>query len=473
MLTSRRPSLRSRGALTAQGALSIGIFAVIVLYAAVVSGACGCYSCMSGLACAFRSEPYVGGIDVTADPTPEDDVPFAEFRINNRWTSTSYNSSTSSRGTPITLSWGIVADGTSIPGDGGAPSSLIAMLNGQYGAGPGGIQNAPWFRLFQDSFNRWSEVAGITYVYEPNDGGAAIDGSTTPAGQRGVYADVRIGGHSIDGSTGGNTLAYNYFPNHSDMVIDTDNFAFYGNRSNDSRAMRNTLMHEAGHGLGLNHLDSNNSGQLMEPFIQSEFDGPQIDDIRAAHRNYGDALEKNGSNDTQPRATPIGVMNAGDRWSLGTHGSVQVVTRTMTDFISIDGLNDRDFYKFTVSTPVEAQIVITQVGRTYNEGPQDGTQTSLVSSQINPLDLSLYSSSATQGIVLLADADPRTVTRKSILSVNLVPGLDYSLFVRGTVDDIQLYRLDMLFTAITVPEPVTLAMLLTGLAAAAPRRSAA
>jgi hypothetical protein len=461
-----------------QGALSVCLFLGAVFYSAIVSGACGCYTCLSGRACALRTD-VTGDAFTFADPVltseaDESEVPYAEFRIQNRWTSTGSTPSVGGRGNPITVTWGIVADGTPISGNSREPSSLIAMLNSQYGAGPGGIDNAPWMRFFHSAFGRWSELSGVTYRYEPFDGGAAIDGTTAPSGRPGVYPDVRIGGHSIDGASGSNTLAYNYFPSHSDMVIDTDNFAFYGNRDFDSRRLRNVLMHEAGHGLGLNHLESNNSAQLMEPFISTAFDGPQIDDILAIHRNYGDVLEKNGGNDTFALATPIGAKRGGDAWAIGTNGGAQVVASNMTDFVSIDGSTDRDYYRFTVTERVSARVVMNQVGRTYNEGPQDGEQTSLVTSQLNPLNLSLYSSSATDGIALLAEAEVSTVTRKLIEEIVLEPDSDYLLFVRGTVDNVQLYRLDLLLTAAPVPEPLALATALTGLVvAAAPRRSAA
>ncbi len=461
-----------------EGALSVCLFLGAVFYAAAVSGACGCYSCLAGRACALRTEA-TGDAFTTFDSAlagEEDEtvVPYAEFRIQNRWTSTGSTPSVGGRGNPITVTWGIVADGTPISGDSAAPSSLIAMLNSQYGAGPGGLENAPWMRFFYSAFGRWSELSGVAYRYEPFDGGAAIDGTTAPAGRPGVYPDVRIGGHSLDGASGANTLAYNYFPSHSDMVIDTDNFAFYGNPEFDSRRLRNVLMHEAGHGLGLNHLDSNNSSQLMEPFISTAFDGPQIDDILAIHRNYGDVLEKNGGNDTFALATPIGAKGAGDAWAIGTNGSAQVVASNMTDFVSIDGSSDRDYYKFSVIERVSARVVMSQVGRTYNEGPQDGEQTPLVTSQLNPLNLSLYRSSATDGIAVLAEAEASSLTQKLIEGLVLEPGPDYVLDLRGTIDNVQLYRLDLLLTAVAVPEPFALATVVTGLAAAAAsRRSAA
>ena len=61
-------------------------------------------------------------------------------------------------------------------------------------------------------------------------------------------------------------LAYNFFPNSGDMVIDVPD-SFYNNTSNNSLGLRNTLAHEHGHGLGLSHVCPVNQTKLMEPFI--------------------------------------------------------------------------------------------------------------------------------------------------------------------------------------------------------------
>lgn len=451
---------------SARGALSVCLFGAAVLYAAAVSAACGCFSCLSGQACMLRTADSGDVFEEVFDPlTPdqaEEEVPFAEFRLNGRWSNTAgTGGSTGSRGNPATVTWGFVADGTPVSSGGNSlPSSLLAMLNTQYGAGPGGVTNAPWFPLVQSAFDRWSQVSGITYVYEPADGGAPLDGTASPLGQRGVYADVRIGGRSIDGSSGPNTLAFNYFPNHGDMVLDTDNASFYGNREFNSRRLRNVLMHEAGHGLGFNHLESNDSGQLMEPSISTTFDGPQIDDILAAQRNYGDPLEKAGGNDSPRIPTQVGALGAGDSWVVGSSGSASVVTSAMSDFVSIDGASDTDYFRFTVTEPVLLDLTLTQVGRSYNEGPQDGAQTRLDASRFKPLNLRLLSAEAGTGLAVHAESTPRGDIQRFITGELLVPGRDYFVHVLGlnTVDNVQLYRLNLGLIAAAIPEPAGVAL---------------
>jgi hypothetical protein len=189
-----------------------------------------------------------------------------------RWTTTATNGSGLTQGTVTTLTWSLVPDGTPIPALGGintessAGSNLVSYLGGIYGVTTNDTNytDEPWFVHFQSVFSRWSQLTGITYVYSAADDGAAFTNTTANPGVLGVRGDVRIGGHYIDGNS--NVLAYNFFPNHGDMVIDTgDNFFADStiNNSNNSRRLRNTLAHEAGHGIGLNHVVSSNAAFLM------------------------------------------------------------------------------------------------------------------------------------------------------------------------------------------------------------------
>jgi len=174
------------------------------------------------------------------------------FQSSARWTSTATNPGPLGQGDPTTITWSIIADGVNIPGFAGesaADSNLIATLDGIYGSAGGPLSNRPWFPQLRSVFDRWSAVSGINYVYEPNDDSAAF--AAASVGILGVRGDVRIGGHTIDGNSG--ILAYNFFPDNGDMVIDTgDNF--YNDTSQNSRGLRNVTAHEAGHGLGLSHV---------------------------------------------------------------------------------------------------------------------------------------------------------------------------------------------------------------------------
>lgn len=141
-----------------------------------------------------------------------------------RW-STTASGSAGTTGDSITLTWSLVADGTAIPRE--TTSTLIDFLDEEFGAGPGGANytQRPWFALLDDSFQRWSELGGINFVYEPNDNGAQLGSS---AGVRGVRGDIRIGGTVIAGSA--STLAYANYPNNGDIVIDTAETSFFFQR---------------------------------------------------------------------------------------------------------------------------------------------------------------------------------------------------------------------------------------------------
>lgn len=431
-------------------------FLTCVTYCALVQAACSCFSCLSGESCTSNSFT-----NHTASISTEGEASVGLFQIGDRWANTATDGfSGNSRGTPRTLTWGIIPDGTAIAGGAGEvanPSNLIARLDTIYGTSGGSdLTTRSWYTHFETAFERWEAVSGLTFNYESNDDGSGITNFTnSPSGVLGVRADHRIGGHDIDGNSG--TLAYNYFPDHADMVIDT-NDSFYANTNNNSIRLENVLMHEIGHGLGFEHVESNNSSQLMEPFINVSFRGPQIDDILAVHRNYGDTFEKNGGNDNQANADSLGTLGGGDTWSIGTDGDSSSISMNQIDFISIDGTSDEDFFVLNVSQSVFIDLTLTQVGSVYNEGPQGGTQTSLDATALNPLSLSLLDSSVT-----LSTGTPIPVGNgEAISNFQLDPGNDYYIQVAGSVDNVQLYQIDLALTAVSIPEPANLILLFLG-----------
>ena len=142
-----------------------------------------------------------------------------EFQFSDgfRWSSTATDGQGLQQGDPTTLTWGFVADGTWIigdPADGepGSGSDLIAFLDGIYGnvTPDNNFTDELWFIPFNSYLNRWGEVSGLNYAYESNDDGLNI--GTNPAGVIGTRGDIRISGHSIDGQSGSNVLAYNWYP---------------------------------------------------------------------------------------------------------------------------------------------------------------------------------------------------------------------------------------------------------------------
>ena len=313
------------------------------------------------------------------------------FQIAPRWGATAMTPGGAPLGKPVTLTWSIVPDGTFVQGFNGeadAPSNLRARLNTIYGS------EAVWLPILQSIFDRWSQVSGLNYVYEPIDDGAALQsppGQTSPFfGVVGVRGDVRISGHTIDGNSG--VLAYNFYPDSGDavggdMVIDTgDNF--FSDTTNNSVRLRDVVSHEHGHGIGQAHVCPIETTKLMEPFVATNFDGPRHDDIRHAQYSYGDVNEPN---DFAGEATNLGSLDCADI-SLGDlpapAGPVAgaITEAPFASTLSISDLNDDDFYRITVSGAARVSVRVTPRGLTYDDSAQACSGQSGSCCSGNPVD---------------------------------------------------------------------------------------
>lgn len=254
-----------------------------------------------------------------------------------------------SQGSPFSLTYSFVPDGTAVPADVGLPggtNQLHAMFDSEFPS------TAAWKSIFSESFETWGGLTGLSYT-EVGDDGASLFGSAGSASR----GDVRISSIPLDGFNG--VLAYNQFPTSElggagggDMVMDADDGPNWGNSSNDYRFLRNTVMHEHGHGIGLMHVCPDNSSKLMEPAINLNFSGPQLDDIRSGQRHYGDVFEANDS--------------IGSASNLGTF-------HNRTDFyedLSIDDNSDVDVYAFAVPDNAELDVTLSPVGNSYQSAEQ-------------------------------------------------------------------------------------------------------
>lgn len=333
----------------------------------------------------------------------------SRFQQTSRWNNTATDGPGSGgQGNPITITYSYVPDGTPLSGS-GATSSLFSWLNGIYGS------PANWQPLFDQVFDRWEELTGVTYVYEINDDGATF-GTTTNPGVLGVRGDVRIGAVPIDGNFG--ILAFNDFPNNGDMVFDSGD-SFFNSTGLNSRRLRNVIAHEHGHGLGMLHVCPQNSTKLMEPSATTAFDGPQLDDILNGQRHYGDPLE-------------IG----GDVTALGQVGFPGV---SITE-ISIDDNSDVDWYTIDITGPSDVFITATPVGETYLQGTQTqacNNGSSFNSRAIHDLSIALFD---TDIVTLLAFADNNGLEGSEILTHQIQDPGTYWVRVSGSgTNNIQLY----------------------------------
>ncbi|QDT00325.1 matrixin family metalloprotease [Adhaeretor mobilis] len=352
----------------------------------------------------------------------------------------------SAPGTPVTLTWSIAPDGTNIPGEGG--SNVVSYFDDLFNvtSSSDDLTDRPWFTLLEQSFERWSELGGIEFIYEPNDNGSQLQNSN---GVLGTLGDVRLGGTFVDGAS--STLAYATLPNSGDIVFDTGETSFYSNSSNNYLQLRNTLMHEIGHAIGLQHVESSNSALLLEPFISTAFDGPQLDDIRGIQGLYGDSLEKtNGGlgNNSANTATDLGTRAAGSSLSVGGDATgTQFVAATETDFVSITDADDADFFSFTLSSPSILGATLTPLGGVFNQGVEGGSQSSFDANSRNDLSLALF---GPDGNTLLELADLSGAGQTELLSeIRLSTVGEYFVRVAGDTDAVQLYELDLSVVAAT------------------------
>ena len=367
------------------------------------------------------------------------------FQGDDRWTFTAPDGGTGNNGTPVTIRWSFVPDGTTIPnGDGNntGASDLIARLNAAYGSPgtPGDLTSAPWFTLFAEAFDYWAQITGNVYIYEPNDDGAVMinfSNFSSPRGVVGVRGDVRIGGTFIDGNS--NTLAFNYFPNVGDMVIDTADNANLG--AGRQTFFKNVIAHEHGHGLGISHVCPVDRTKLMEPFATSSFVGPQFDDMLTAQELYGDPLERNGNNRNN---NTIGTAN-----NLG-----QLNGSFSANNLSIGSGGDVDLFRFQVSGARALNVSVTPTTQgSYLEGIQNNNGSCSAGTLFDPrirqnLRLRVI---APDGQTVLASSDSGNIGQAEQLSNVQLTQANVNYYIEvsggsensGSDNNAQIYDLDL------------------------------
>lgn len=369
------------------------------------------------------------------------------------WTTTATDGTPGfNQGDPITLTWGIVPDGTNVPNDLIDPaatvaSDLIAQLDGVYNetaTGPD-VTNRTWFALFQQVFDEYSAFSGVTYMFEPNDDGVAT--SSAP-GVLGVRPDLRIGGATFVPPVG--VLGRNFFPDDGDMVIDGAN-PFFSNPINlaqNSIGLRYVIAHEHGHGLGQRHVVGQSSPNtpgvvaLMNPVVGTPppVDGQQEFDILVTQRQYGDTNERGTGNDTVANATVTATVDAANPLTISGN--------------SIDSNTDTDVYQFSVTSDLTVSIDLTPTGSTVNAGPGEAGSpnpgTTFNMGTLNDLGLELIDS---DGVTVLASSFGGGFGQSELITNFTLPAAgDYSLRVTGTEDRPQAYSLSVVIpSAVVVP----------------------
>jgi len=249
------------------------------------------------------------------------------------------------------------------------------------------------------------------------------------------------------------------------VVLDTDDLAFYSRLGGDSLRLRNVIAHEFGHSLGFfsvaGHVVSSDTRQLLEPFIDLTFDGPQYHDILAVHRGYGDIYETGVGNDSVGNATDLGVLVSGGSVVLGESahrsGNSLLFTAQPTgieirpdevDFVSIDDQSDTDVFSFTVGQDGTVSILLDTLGESYQAGGQDqDNQITFDTSERVDLALELLD---TDGQTVLANSDSGGFGDDETLSeVTLDSSGTYFVRITG-VDNPDALTLDTQFYGLAV-----------------------
>ena len=304
---------------------------------------------------------------------------------------------------PASLTYSFPPDGTQwgltlgLPNDPG-PNTLAA-----------GLATVPSLALtdlgreyIRQALAGWRRVSGLTYS-EVADDGAVMSTSTLHTAARG---DVRIGGLPMTTASG--VLAYNAFPGPNgigggDMVINTSFFATsFANSNNSFRLFRNVVAHEHGHGLSNIHTTPCSQTKLMEPFISVAFDMQQVDDKRAAARNYGDRFATN---------TSFAAAHAFGSLTTPTLHSIIVRDLSTNRLFSASNPTGNDWFTFTLDSAQTMTITVTPTGGTYQNGQQT-TQCnptnppSINASQAGDLTVELYDSTGTSLLASAAAGGP-------------------------------------------------------------------
>jgi hypothetical protein len=282
-----------------------------------------------------------------------------KYWLTSRWSG--------AQGSPRSLTWSFVPDGLSISsgvGEPVAPSELFSRMDSLFSSQGG---RATWVMRFEQSLARWTQLSGVTYTRITYNGNDWDDGASWGSPGSSTRGDIRISMKPIDGANG--ILAYTYFPSNGDMVLDRqENWA---STSNTNRFMRDIVMHENGHSLGLLHVCSNNQDFLMEPFLNTSFDGPRHDDIRAIQRQYGDPFEDDNSAAT---ANDLGTLTSGVPLNSTCNLPPPLTgsNPASTSDCSIDADGEQDFFKFQVAASSFVSVSVTPLGFSYDDNAQSG-----------------------------------------------------------------------------------------------------
>lgn len=363
--------------------------------------------------------------------------PSRRYQLNSVWSRTAVNGPVTPLAQRVILTYSFVPDGTLMysigPGpvlDGGtAPSTLHASMTTAFGGNP-----QVWKELLRESLTRWGELVGVSY-YESLDDGAPMGAP----GVLGVRGDVRIGMISLNDGLGG-VLAYNIAPlpdgftdpvpagAGGDMVIDSGDVGLWALDADNFLPLRNTVMHEHGHGLGYSHVSPISQTKLMEALLTTAFDGPQEDDIRGAQLQYGDWMEPNNAPEVA--------------WDLGLLGPTELVLENL----ALEDAAAIDWVRVRVPAQTVLELTAEPLGTDYVQGPEVGSPELVEAREVLDLAVDILRG---DGTTLVATLNAGGLGDSESAALPLLAGAgEYLLRVRSTTPtgDVQRYRLALAAT---------------------------
>lgn len=351
------------------------------------------------------------------------------FNASSRWSG--------DMGSPRALTWSFVPDGLVI--ESGKTSELFSRMDALFASAGG---RAVWIAQFQAAFDRWAALSGTSYTRVRSGAADWDDGAAFGSSRSATRGDVRICMIPMDGQW--NVLAKNYFPSHGDMVMDSsENWA---NPASNYRFLRNVLMHEHGHGLGLYHVCPVTQTKLMEPYLSMLFDGPQHDDIRGCQRLYGDDA---GDSGTLATSVPLGSLLPGSPLTIGEVPAPAVPDAAV---LSIDADGESDLFQFTMAAPGGLDCTVAPVGLTYDSSVQNSDGSCSSGSYVNSLALADLNVQVlgSDGVTVLATGAARPAGEpETLANVPLpAPGSYYvRVFEGNTPAGPQLYTVSLSVSA--------------------------
>jgi hypothetical protein len=138
-------------------------------------------------------------------------------------------------------------------------------------------------------------------------------------------------------------------------------------------------------------------------------------------------------------ATPLGLIDDGQTAGLGSHGSNTVVAATDSDFVSIDGSSDTDFFSFSIDSAATVDITLMPRGAVYSQGAQGGSQSSFNTADDNNLSLALFGTNQTN--LLTSNNSGGAGQQDAISGFSLSQAGEYYVRVAGASDSMQFYDL--------------------------------